>query len=165
MTELILCEYLPVEILLIIWEDYMTDRDKLFVTKENYEKNHKHIFDYYPKLRTKQGFFNYCHFLAKNNCYHIIGLLFQDENNFSLFYDPKKEIRFYYNHSVYWSYLTYMTAVATNSKANETCSILKSTIKNITQDIKSKEKESNNKISNREKKNFKTKKYLREWAN
>ena len=57
MTELILCEYLPVEILLIIWEDYMTDRDKLFVTKENYEKNHKHIFDYYPKLRTKQGFF------------------------------------------------------------------------------------------------------------
>ena len=166
MTELLLlCEYLPVEILLIIWEDYMTDRDKLFVTKENYENNHKHIFDYYPKLRIKKEFSSYCYFLAKNNCYYIIGLLFQNENNFSLFYDPKKDIRLYYNHSVYWSYLSYMKAVATNSKANETYNILSYTIKNITQDIKSKEKESNIIISNREKKNFKTKKYLREWAN
>lgn len=158
MVELILYDYLPLEILLIIWEEYMTDSDKLFVTKENYEENHKHIFNYYPKLRTQKGFFNYCHFLAKHNCYYIIGLLFQDENNFSLFYDPKKDIRFYYNRSVYWSYLTYMMAVATNTKANETCTILKSTIKSINQNT-------NKKLSNREKKNFKTKKYLREWAN
>ena len=165
MTELLLYEYLPVEILLIIWEKYMTERDKLFVTKENYEKHHKHIFNYYPKLQTKKGFFNYCHFLAKNNCYYTIELLFQDKNNFSLFYDPKKEIRFYYNHSVYWSYLTYMIAVTTNSKTNKTYAILKTTIKNITQNIKSRENGSNEKLSNRERKNFKTKKYLREWAN
>ena len=165
MNELILYDYLPSEILLIIWENYMSDRDKLFVTKENYEKNHKYIFNYYPKLQTKKGFFNYCHFLAKNNCYYTINLLFQDKNNFSLFYDPKKEVRIYYNHSVYWSYLTCMIAVATNSKANETCTILKSSIKNIDDDIKTKEKQLNQKISNREKKNFKTKKYVREWAN
>jgi len=165
MAVLLLYNYLPVEILLIIWDNYMTDRDKLFVTKENYEKNHKHIFDYYPKLRTKKGFLNYCYFLAKNNCYYIISLLFQDENNFSLFYDPKKEVRFYYNQSVYWSYLTYMTAVALNSKANETSAILKTTIKNITQNTKQKEKETNQKLTNRQIKNFKTKKYLREWAN
>ena len=165
MAELLLCECLPEEILLIIWEDYMIDRDKLFATKETYKTNHKHIFDYYPKLRTKKGFFNYCHFLAKHNCYYIIGLLFNDETNFSLFYDPKKEIRFYYHHSVYWSYLTYMVAVATNSKANETCNILKTTIKNLNIKSKENEKETGTKISNREKKNFKTKKYLREWAN
>jgi len=165
MTELLLCEYLPAEILLIIWETYMTDRDKLFVTKEKYEKNHKHIFDYYPKLQTKKGFFNYCHFLTKNNCYYIISLYFQDKNNFSLFYDPKKELRLYYNNSVFWSYLTYMLAVASNSKANETCAILKNSIKNIQKEIKNKERKTNEKISNREKKNFKTKKYLKEWAN
>lgn len=165
MSELLLYNYLPVEILLIIWENYMTDRDKLFLTKDNYEQNHKYIFDYYPKLRTKKVFFNYCHFLAKNNCYYIISLLFQDENNFSFFYDPKKEIRFYYNRSVYWSYLTYMTAVASNSKANETSAILKTTIKNITQNTKQKEKETNEKLTNRQRKNFKTKKYVREWAN
>ena len=163
MSELLLYEILPVEILLIIWENYIPDRNKLFLTRESYEKNHKYIFEYYPKLREKTHFSNYCLFLAKNNCYYILSLLFED--NFSHFYDPKKELRFYYNHSVYWSYLTYMQAVASNNKANETYTILKSTIKNITKDTKKKEKETNEKISNRERKNFKTKKYVREWAN
>lgn len=165
MTELILCEYLPAEILLIILENYMIDRNKLFLTKLNYEENHKHIFDYYPKLREKKVFTNYCCFLAKNNCYYIISLLFKNVNNFSLFYNPTKDVRFYYNNSVYWSYLTYMLDVASNSKANETCNIIKNTIKNIQKKIKKKEKETNQKISNREKKNFKTKKYVKEWAN
>ena len=163
MSELLLCEYVPVEILLIIWENYMLDRDKLFLTKSIYEENHQNILEYYPKLREKTQFANYCLFLAKNNCHYIISLLFS--NNFSLFYDPQQDVRFYYNDSVYWSYLTYMLAVASNSKANETCTIIKKAIKNINKKMKKKEKETNQKISNREKKNFKTKKYVREWAN
>lgn len=155
---LFIFDYLPYDILLIIWEKYTQDRDKLFLTKETYEKNHKHIFDYYPKLREKRIFTNYCTFLAKNNCYYIINLLFRD--NLDLFYDPKKDIRLYYKNSVYWCYLTYMRTIAYEHKANKIYNITNNTIQ-----TKNKINNRANKMNNKEKRYLTSKKYTREWSN
>jgi hypothetical protein len=155
---LLLCEYLPYDILIIIWENYTIDRDKLFLTKETYEENHKNIFDYYPKMREKRIFTNYCNVLAKNNCYYVIDLLFRD--NFQLFYDPKKDVRLYYKECVYWSYLTYMRSIAFENKANKTYCILNNIIIS-----KNKSDNRNKQISTKKKKTFNIKKYSREWNN
>ena len=167
-----LCDILPTEVLLIIWENFMTTRDKVFITKKYYEENHKHIFEYYPKLRNKKIFANYCFLLAKNNCYYVLSLLLKD--NYSEFYsspdlnqipnanpNPRSDIRLYYNDHVYWSYLTYMRDIAKINKCNETYTLLAI-------DVKNKRKEEERKKGTkkeREKKNFKTKKYIREWGN
>ena len=159
LDSVLLFNILPVEILLIILENYMTDKEKMFLTKTEYEKTHKKIFAYYPKLKERRFFVSYCHLLAKHNCYYIINLLLRD--NPDVFYDPKKDMRLYYINNAYMSFFTYMRAIALNNKSNETYVILDNIVTN-----KIKEQNRNKQtISNREKKNFKTKKYIREWGN
>lgn len=155
----LLFNILPVEILLIILENYMIDKDKMFLTKKEYEKNHKQIFIYYPNLRKKTVFTNYCRLLAKHNCYYIITVLLRD--NPDVFYDPKQDVRLYYANTAYMSFFTYMRAIALNNKCNETYVILNNIITNKIKE----QKRCKIAISNREKKNFKTKKYIREWGN
>ena len=168
MNEKFLHTIFPNEILLLIFH-YLTSKDIMFLTKTNYEIYHTNIIDYYPKLKTKQGFTNYCKMLAKNNCFYIISLLIH--NNYLLLYNPRQNIRIYYRDNVFWSYLTYMKFLVKN-KNNKTYYLLQDTIN--AQQLKIGNNDNNrnennennrNKKSNREKKNFKTKKYVREWGN
>lgn len=152
-------EILPFDIKIILWEQYLTQRDKLFVSKHNYEKNHQLIFHYYPHLNNnKRG---YLQMLAKYNCYYIIDLIIKSNPTF--LYTPKMDLRLYYNKNVYYSYLTFIKAIALKNKAFKSID----TINNFIYSLNSKISEDSTKTKkkNREKKNFKTKKYIKEWEN
>lgn len=153
---------LPYELKLVIWEKYLTPCDKLFINKYYYEKNHNLIFNFYPRINNKKQ--KYLQMLAKYNCYYIISLITQDHP--TLLYTPKMRLRLYFKENIYFSYLTFMKVVALENKSHKTVSIINEIIhcfnSGITENCLQKK---NRKEKKREKKNFKTKKYVKEWGN